>query len=623
MYSRLPGLIVWFALVLLAGGAASGQTLPASGAGAAGNAAAAVSATGQTVTCPDCGRRMPVYFNFCSNCGAKLRNVQVAATSVSVDAAASTTTATTTTSTSGQTGAGTASFSAPASSGAPSPKKHSSLLDFFFPSSGGGAQGSALTDQPIPLKIQGFPDRPKPLIEIGQSPFLSPGIIGAGYTVPTGAVWQPEFIVYGTARLALQTFDDGSHHQLTEFATRLDLFGNLYLTPTERILIGFRPLDRQAAPDYSGYRFEPQNGPQNDINAYVTTLFFEGGLTSLFPKLDPDGTKSLDYNFSIGRQPLNFEDGIMINDDLDDAIGINRTSAFALGSSAVRTSAIAVLHDLHRNDNLRDDHAALYGLFSTADYVKSTIDFDTAFVSAESKTGGDGFYVGVGATQRFGLINSTFRVNSSVALDKNTPAVSTGTLLLAQFSTTLPDSKDVAYLDLFWGIDQYSSAARGPDLGGPLSSIGLLFAAQGLGGYGAPIGDQAYNSVGAAIGLQKFLGSTERQLTLEMGGRIATSDHLHFSRAPQSKAEAQTNAAANTAETDSEESQFDPDYVPNTTVTATNENSTANEPSAFGLAARYQMKLDQHSVLIFDAFVGFPQDRSTAYGFRSELLLKF
>jgi hypothetical protein len=58
-------------------------------------------------------------------------------------------------------------------------------------------------------------------------------------------------------------------------------------------------------------------------------------------------------------------------------------------------------------------------------------------------------------------------------------------------------------------------------------------------------------------------------------------------------------------------------------VTTTGTNSTENEPSAIALAARYQMKLDQHSVLIFDAFVGFPQDRSTAYGFRSELLLKF
>jgi hypothetical protein len=36
------------------------------------------------------------------------------------------------------------------------------------------------------------------------------------------------------------------------------------------------------------------------------------------------------------------------------------------------------------------------------------------------------------------------------------------------------------------------------------------------------------------------------------------------------------------------------------------------------MGGRYQMKLDQHSVLIFDAFVGFPEDRATTYGLRTE-----
>jgi hypothetical protein len=609
MFIRLSGALLWLTCASLAVAADGDSSVAVAGSD---TVAVAVDGTaqGQAIkVCPTCGRPMPAAFKFCSNCGANLQKVRalVAATTVTTD------------STNVQ---GTGSLAVPAPAPAPAEKKHSWLYDYILPGSGpgGGGQSSALTDKPIPLKLAGFPERPQPLIELGGSPFLSQGLIGTGFTIPTGAVWQPEFIAYGTARLAFQTFDNGTHHQITELAARIDLFGNLYLTPTERILIGFRPLDRQAGPDYSGYRFEPQNGPQNDINAYVTTLFFEGGLTSLFPNLDPNGTKSLDYNFSIGRQPFNFEDGIMINDDLDDAIGINRTSAFLLGSSAVRATAIAILHDLHRNDNLRDDNAALYGLFTSADYAKTTIDFDTAFVSADSRTGGDGFYVGAGATQRIGLINTTFRVNSSVALDRDTPAVSTGTLLLAQLSLTLPDSRDLVYLDLFWGIDQYSSAARGPDLGGPLSSIGLLFAAQGLGSYGAPIGDQPDNSVGAAIGYQKFIGGTEKQLTVELGGRIATSDHLHFSRVSN------TNPNANAIQADSSENDemlTDDDTLQPNTVATKGTNPTENEPSAIALAARYQMKLDQHSVLIFDAFVGFPDDRSTAFGFRSELLLKF
>jgi hypothetical protein len=37
----------------------------------------------------------------------------------------------------------------------------------------------------------------------------------------------------------------------------------------------------------------------------------------------------------------------------------------------------------------------------------------------------------------------------------------------------------------------------------------------------------------------------------------------------------------------------------------------ASRPNSVAMDGRYQMKLDQHNVLIFDAFVGFPEDRAT------------
>jgi len=365
--------------------------------------------------------------------------------------------------------------------------------------------------------------------------------------------------------------------QITEWANRLDLYGNLYLTPTERLLIGFRPLDRDSL-NFSGYRFDPEHKVKNDLNAYVTTLFFQGDFGELFPNFDPNDTKSLDYSFAIGRQPLSFQDGIMINEDIIDAVGITRTSLFFLGASSLRTTAIFAFNELNRNNNIRESSAKLFGLFNTADYANATFDVDFAYVTAEAATGGDGVYFGIGDTQRLGLINSTTRVNASVALDHETPAVSSGVLLFQQLSTTLPESKDVVYLDAFWGIRDYASAARGPDRGGPLGQTGILFAAQGLGAYGAPLGNRANDAVGAAIGYQKFLGGTDRQVTLELGGRVATDDPRFFA---------------------------------------------ATQPNAVAAAARYQMKLNQHMVLIFDAFVGFPEERDTAYGFRSELLLKF
>ena len=530
---RLSALLFWFAFASIA------------------VAADATIASTPTIVCPTCGQQMPATANFCSNCGTNLEHLHAAAMA--------------------------------ATSPAPAEKSYWAPWEFFFPplKSHGASHGSALSDKPAPLKLQGFPDRPKPIIEIGQNPFLGRGPIAPGFVVPTGAVWQPEFIVFGTGRMAMQTFDNGVQ-QITEWANRLDLYGNLYLTPTERILIGFRPVDKDAfnsdrdALRFSGYRFEPRDGPQNGLNGYLTTLFFEGDFGELFPNFDPNDRKSFDFSFAVGRQPLNFQDGIMINEDLIDAIGITRTSVFAFGASALRSTALFAWNQLNRNDNVRDNESKLFGLFTTADYAQRTIDFDVAYVNTENH-GGDGFYAGLGSTQRLGLINSTFRVNTSVALDKETPAVSTGTLLFAQLSTTLPN-KNIVYLDGFWGIDDYSSAARGPDRGGPLGQIGILFAAQGLGSYGAPLGNRANESAGGALGYQMFLGGTDRQLTFELGGRAATS-HVRF--------------------------------------------FAASQPNSFAMATLYQVKIGQHSVLILGGFVGFPEDLATAYGFRSEWLLKF
>ena len=445
-----------------------------------------------------------------------------------------------------------------------------SLVPFPLPSTP-SVPDDRFSDKPIPLQSNNFPERPKPIIEIGQNQFLGQGAIASGIRLPTGAVWQPAFLVFGTDRTAIQSFDDGKN-RFSEIATRLDIFGNLYLTPTERIVIGFRPLDRDA--DYTMYSFHPHTVPDTDFNGNVHTLYFQGDFGEIFPNLDPKDTKSLDYGFAVGRQPLRFEDGIMINDDSVDAIGITRSSLFALGASALRTTALFAWGQLNRNDNIKDDSAKLVGLFTTADYRVSTVDVDLAYVNGRE---GDGFYAGVGATQRFfGHLNTTFRANTSVALDRESPAVSTGTLLFGQFSTTLPHGNDVAYLNTFWGIREYSSAARDPDSGGPLLQTGILYTSQALGRYGAPLGTRADDALGFALGWQHFPNNNpDQQIVVEIGARQSTAR---------------------------------PDYF--------------GEPSGPAAAVRFQRKISQHCVIIYDAFVGYPGE-GPSWGLRSELLVKF
>ena len=430
-----------------------------------------------------------------------------------------------------------------------------------------------LSDQPIPLQTATFPARPAPIVEIGQNPFLGSGYIAPGFISPTGAVWQPVFIVYGTARSALQTFDTGST-QDTEWANRLDLFGNLYLTPTERILVGMRPLDNLNGNGlFSGYQFHPEKtrGWTNGLNYHLTTLFFEGDFGQLFPKLDPYDRKSLDYGFAIGRQTLNFEDGMMINDTID-SFGVTRSSLFLFGSSAAHVTALYGWGNLHRNNNVLEENAHLWLLSSAADYTFGTIQADLAYVDSDRNSGGDGLYFGTGLVRRFGKINCTVRVNTSEAFQGDNAQVSTGTLVFNQLSYSPVGTLNNLYLDTFWGIRRYASAARAPDAGGPLGDTGLLFAAVGLGRYGAPLGNRANDAIGSAAGYQMFFQGNRRQLTFEVGGRGATD---------------------------------------------------GSDQSMAAAATRFQQAIGRHLILILDAFVLETQNHDHGYGGRTEILCKF
>jgi hypothetical protein len=403
------------------------------------------------------------------------------------------------------------------------------------------------------------PPRPAPIVELG-NPFFGSGLIHKGIELPTGAVWSPTFIVFGTYQSAFQAFENprqdppGEEHQpRSEWANRLDLYGNLQLTGSERLLVGIRPLDngefaRPGLARYTGYNFAPDNGERgwvdDTFNARITTLFFEGDFGQIFPDLDPYDTKQLDIGFSVGRQPLLYQDGMFINDDVD-AVGITRNNFVIPGGSNLQITGVYGWNQINRGDGIDHGDPGLFGLFFNADIGKTTWNLDTAYVLG-SGDHGDGAYAALSATQQIGLLNTTFRILGSQALESVAPpgsapagqfgidpplsefgngssAVGTGELLASEVSYTLPYSKDLVYLDSYWGINRFTSAARGPDRGGPLGRVGILFAEQPIGRYGSALTSDPERSFGAALGYQKFLDVAQRkQLILELGGRSPT-----------------------------------------------------------------------------------------------------
>jgi len=153
------------------------------------------------------------------------------------------------------------------------------------------------------------------------------------------------------------------------------------------------------------------------------------------------------------------------------------------------------------------------------------------------------------------------------------PFVGQGELLFAELSYTPPHSEDIWYLNGFWGIDDFTSAARGPGTGGPLGRTGLLFAAVDLGRYGAPLGNDARHAVGGVLGIQHFFNNKRSQVVLEAGFRSDTSD--------------------------------------------------TTDQSAVAIASRFETAIGQNHILRLDAFLTGQDGRGMASGVRIEWQIKF
>jgi len=400
--------------------------------------------------------------------------------------------------------------------------------DFFWPL-GHRTEVVTLHEEYIPFKSVGdIPYRPDLLLELGD-PFLDTGNLYEGFEVPVlGAVWQPRLWTYFVNRTAVQTFDTNTvgRKRDSEIANRMDLYWNLQLTGTEKIFLGMRPFDNNEPRRFTRHSFSgADEGFDNELNTDVETLFFEGDLGSLIPRLDPAGVKPLDFGFTVGRQPITFQEGAIVNDTVD-MIGFVRNNIVFPNTSNLRISGMWAWDRLDRNDDARGGEQNMFGLFGFADAHISSFNLDTIYVD-DNLEDGDGFYLGFSAIQRIrglGGISTAFRINNSVALDDEVGGnvIGDGTLVSAEFSKLVPGSEDIVYFNPFWGIGDYTQAGREPILGGPLASLGILFASPNLSTYGAEMVPFANDVVGFATGYQAFWDHNKRNLILEIAGRKDT-----------------------------------------------------------------------------------------------------
>ena len=454
------------------------------------------------------------------------------------------------------------------------------VIVFFFALSASAASkkylgdptgNSRLSDKPtkfLDVFNKGVPERPPLLFEFGD-PFLHQGNLNPGVELPSGWVVQPRLWIFGTLRSATQSFDNGVRPGTTEWANRFDLYANLQLSGTEKAIIGFRPVDRNRFPNFTRYGFSPENKFTDETNLDIRTLFFEGDFGSIFPKLDPKGMKPIDYGFSVGRQQLNFQSGLMIN-DIVDSVGIVRNNLHLPGVSNLRVAGIYGWGEL--DTNRPDPDAQLFGLFIAADMPKVRWDFDGAYVKDDGQGNDGSYHYGVSAETHVGLIGVTFRVNGSKAQDVETSGVGSGVLLSVEINFTPYGSDDNVYINPFWAIDNFTQISREPVVGAPLATLGILFASASLGNYLSELSGAANEVAGAAIGYQAFWDAHSKNLTLEMAGRYDTSNDSN---------------------------------------------------SDIGIGFQYQQRFGRRIQWQVDGFYAFQENRDNGFGLRTEILYQF
>ena len=376
---------------------------------------------------------------------------------------------------------------------------------------------SRFSDEKIQLIEPSDTGNRPPLIYESGDDFLGQGELQEGFTTPWGAVWQPQFWVFGTLRTGLFYFDNGVRAPSTEWATRLSLFANLQLTHTEKLIIGVRPLDRNQFNRFTRLQLNDEFGSSKiEPNLDIRTFFFEGDFGSLFPALDPAGKKPIDLGFSIGRQALTFQNAIMINDTVD-GVGIVRNNIRFAGISGMRSTLFYGWNELDRADAVSRENNNMIGWFNSIDTPSGTRNVDMIYINDE-REGGDSFNIGGASIQRLGHYNTSFRINHSHAENETSKARS-GTIYSAEVSWTPYKSDDIAFVD-----GRYTQAGRESVVGGPLGGLGILFASPSLGNFLSELDNFTNEEAGIVLGYEAFWSDGQqsnnhrRSLTLEVAG---------------------------------------------------------------------------------------------------------
>ncbi|MEX2519131.1 MAG: hypothetical protein WD969_07370 [Paracoccaceae bacterium] len=375
--------------------------------------------------------------------------------------------------------------------------------------------------------------RVSPLVEIGRD-LYGPGEIGEGVNViGEKNRLTPQLLVFGDARTAVAYNKDAGGKEVGQVATRLNLFANLQLTGTERILMLWEPL--QDGAQFSRYEFtgpdrNRTSDPQFETQGQPTTLFFEGDLGAIAAGLS-DEYNSYDIPISVGRMPLLFQNGVWMEDAFlgaaitlpaqnSAALGITNYDLTLFGGGAEITSD-GIKNGVGRND---DKEAAVIGLAGFFDVAEGYLETGAAYIIDKDHSDGDFSYLNLTAAfskRYFGKVSNATRVIVNVGQSPGggRAKAANGVLLISENAfITSQELTLVPYANFWLGKDNPQSVARAAAAGGILRNVGLAFESDNLTGF-PTLDPTGRDTAGGAIGVQ-YLFALDQQLVAEVAAVI-------------------------------------------------------------------------------------------------------
>lgn len=433
-------------------------------------------------------------------------------------------------------------------------------------------------------------DRVRPLLEIGRE-LYGPGEIGEGIPIfgEKNRIW-PQLILFGDSRTAV-AYNDNDAQEAGEIATRLNLFFNLQLTGTDRILAFWRPL--QDGAEFTRWEFA---GPDRNRRVQVqserapNTLFYEGDLGAFIAGLT-DEYQSYDLPVSFGLMPLLFQNGIWMEDAIvggaftipaqnSPALGItNYDVTFFGGISDVNTDAF-----VNQNGVKDADQAMVLGVAGFFDVAEGYLELGYAHILDKNSSpvtgGGDQSYHNITAAfskRYFGAVSNATRVVANFGQNPGGGLAKTadGFVVISEnsFITNMPLTL-IPYANFWIGHNTPQSVARAGGAGGILRNVGLAFETDNLTGF-PTLDPTARDTLGGAIGLQ-YLFALDQQLVVEAATVIPWGDEAGPA--------------------------IDNEYA---------------------LSARYQIPITNQLILRADAIYGVKESRDDVFGARFEVRVKF